>query len=481
MPPKPLLGNPYEGQSLVANSQRSINLYGEPNVNPDLPFEFTWYQTPGSFNFATPNSNGITRCVYRTSIGTAYTVIGPNIYSVSSGGALTLIGTIADAPNQVFMSDNGLVAVLVDGTTAGYAIDLTTNSFGHIIDPSFYGADFVVFLDTFFVFNRPGTDQFYISLSLVTFALLTAGTSFDPLDIAAKSGSADPIICITTVHQELWLIGALTTEVWIGTGAADFFFQQVQGAYIQHGCHAQYSIANTDVLAFWLMQDRQGKNIVVQAQGYDIKEISTPRIVKELSKYSSTSDAIGFCFQIADHAFYALIFPAANKSWLYDLKTGFWCEWAATDNQGNLNRHRANCCMFAFDRVIVGTYDTGELLVLDRNTFTDDGQPITRLRSFSQIVGDGDRITFRQFIAVMEVATSNPGQDNFVLLSFSDDGGKTFGFPLEQSLGEGGEYLTQVSWNRLGMARSRVFQLLWAANIDTCLSGAYIEIGKALT
>jgi hypothetical protein len=54
------------------------------------------------------------------------------------------------------------------------------------------------------------------------------------------------------VHRELWLIGALTTEVWIGTGAADFYFQEVQGAYINHGSSAAYSIASQDVLIFFL-------------------------------------------------------------------------------------------------------------------------------------------------------------------------------------------------------------------------------------
>lgn len=477
MAPKPLLGNPYTGQSIVANAQRAINLYGEKNTNPDLPFPFTWYQTPGSALFAAANNPDAVRCTYRTSIGTAYVVIGSGVYSLASNGALTIIGNIAGSPNQCYISDNGLVAVLVDGSTTGYAIDLNSNAFGVIIDPSFYGADFVVYLDTFFVFNRPNTDQFYISLSVVDFALLTTGTSFDPLDIAAKSGSSDPIVSILTVHQELWLVGTLTTEVWIGTGAADFFFQRVQGAYIQHGCIAKYSAANQDIIAFWLMQDRQGKNVVVQGVGYDVKEISTPRIVKEFNSYSTTADAIGFCFQINDHAFYALIFPTANKSWLYDLTTGFWCEWAFTDNQGQLNRHRANCCMFAFDKIIVGDFSTGQLFYLSVDLFQDNGAPITNIRSFAQLLSDGDRVSYRQFIAMMEVGTIDPatGIDPQVSLSWSDDGGKTFSFPIDQSLGKGGEYLTQASWNRLGMARSRVFQLLWANNCKTCLSGAYVE------
>ena len=166
------------------------------------------------------------RCIYRTSKGTVYTVIGPNVYLLQSLGNLVYVGSIPDRPSQVVMSDNGLVVVVVDGSSEGWAIDMTTNDFGQIIDPSFYGADVVRYLDTFFVFNRPDTNQFYISLSMVDFALLTAGTSFDPLDIAAKSGNADPIATILVIQKNLWLIGELTTEPWIGTGAADFIFNR---------------------------------------------------------------------------------------------------------------------------------------------------------------------------------------------------------------------------------------------------------------
>lgn len=479
------LNHPYQGRSYIASAGIAINLYNEKNGDPLAPFPSTDYPTPGSVLFASAivpgGGNGAVRCTYRTSIGTAYVIVGPTVYFLTSNGVMTFVGAIADRPNQVYMADNGLVAVIVDGTTSGYAIDLTLNTFGPIIDPSFYGADFVAYLDTFFVFNRPGTDQFYISLSLVDFALLTAGTSFDPLDIAAKSGSADPIVAILVIHQYLWLVGALTTEIWIGSGAADFFFQQVQGAYIDHGCIAPYSASNQDILAFWLMEDRQGSGIIVQGKGFEVSEISTPYIVNQLKSYSTISDAIGFCFQIAEHAFYAIIFPTANKAWLYDLTTSRWCEWNYTDNNGNFNRPRSNCCMFAFGFNLVGDWQNGQILQLNKDVYTDNGQPITRVRTFNHMLEDGDRLIYKNFTAAMEVGTADPADPDVdfpISLRFSDDGGKTYGQALEQSLGHGGEYLTQASWNRLGMARDRVFELSWSAPFKTALNGAFVDAVK---
>lgn len=487
MPRDNLLGQPYQGQSVIASGQRRINIYAESNKGAlQAPSPITYYPFPGTELFGTPLDDAKTRCTYRTSIGTAYVVVGPTVYFVNSAGTMLFVGSIPDRASQVYMADNGLAVVLVDGV-GGWAIDMVSNDFGPIIDPSFYGADYVVFLDTFFCFNRPDTNQFYISLSMVTYALLTAGTSFDPLDIAAKSGSADPILGLAAVHRQLILIGELTTEIWIGTGAADFYFQIVQGAYIDHGCGAQYSIATQDYATHWLMQDKQGSGIVVQNIGYELKEISTPYLVKTFKSYATMDDAIGMCFQIADHAFYLLVFPTANATWLYDLTTGYWCELGQWNvNTNSFDRYPANCCMFAFGKNIFGHFSTGQLFNWNPDVFTNHGEPIRCVATFMHMVGPNfERVIYNNFDADMEVGTSvqtsEDDDDPVVALDWSDDRGVSFGFPVEQSLGRQGQFFTTVSWNRLGYARDRIFRLTWSAPVKTALNGAFAEIKLAKT
>lgn len=474
-----LTGKPYFSKSIIASNQRSINNYAEINDDPQAPVPITLYPMPGTTIFGIPDVLGTSRCTYRTSIGTAYTVVGQRVYFVSSNASLVFIGTITDRPSQIIMADNGLALVLVDGVQ-GWAIDLATNDFAEIIDPAFYGADYVVFLDTFFVFNRPDTNQFYISLSMVTYAMLTGGTAFDPLDIAAKAGSADPIVGISTTHKELWLIGELTTEVWIGTGAADFYFQLQQGAYIDHGCAAQFSMANKDIFTFFISQDKQGNGIVVSAGQYQLNEISTPALVSEFKSYTTLADAIGTCFQISDHSFYVLSFPTANKTWVYDLTNGLWNEWAwYNQTTGNLDRHRINTAMFAYGMNLIGDWETGKLWKLDPDVFQDADVPIIRMRTFTHLLDDSfNRISYKNFDADIETGTIQTYVDDEpqISLSWSDDRGKTFNFPVEQSLGNIGEYASVVSWNRLGMARDRVFKLQWSINADYALNGAFIEL-----
>jgi len=604
MPRLPLISASYAGQSVIASGQECVNLYAEinANVDPQAPVPITYYQTPGSELFADSGVNSKIRGEYRTSIDTAYFVAGPSVFYLAVDGTVIHIGNILDTPTQVYFKDNGLCVVLVDGVS-GYVIDMASNAFAKIIDPNFYSSDFVDLLDTFFIFNNSGTNQFFISLSNASYGMLsstsissgsittpgsfynngnysniplTGGTgtgatanitvsggavtavnivtggkgytvgdvlsvatnvipngfgftwtystpdsAFDPLDIAAKSGFNDPIVGLIVVHRELWLIGTLTAEVWIGTGAADFYFQEVQGAYINHGSSAAYSIASQDTLVFFLQQDQQGNGLVLQGQGYDVTEISTPRLVEEFKSYATLADAVGFCFQISDHSFYALIFPVANKGWLYDLTTKQWAEWNWTDQNGNLNRHRANCCMFAFGLVLVGDFENGRILKLNPNIYTDyfpatPTGPITRVKTFAHITGQNyERISYKNFDADISpgtIAEENldtiqqqvylKGADGMYLLgadgklltgtdtitvppeiflSWSDNKGVSYGNPVGQSMGLVGQFLTTVSWNRLGMGRDRIFKLQWSVNAKTALNGGFVELQKART
>lgn len=475
-----LISTPYDGKSIIASGQECVNLYAEINdKDPQAPAKVTYYPMPGSVLYADPNFLRGARGSYRTSIGTAYYVVGPNVYFLNSAGVLIFIGAIADRASQIIFADNGIVCVMVDGVN-GYVIDLTTNTLGIITDPNFYGADYVAQLDTFFIFNYPDTNLFYISISNADYTLLTTIGAFDPLDIAAKAGFNDPIVGIVTVHGELWLIGDLTTEVWIGTGAADFYFQRQQGAYINHGCAAQYSIATIDVLVCFIMQDQQGNGLIVQGQGYDITEISTPRVVSEIKKYATLTDAIGFCFQIEDHAYYALVFPTASKGWIYDFKTKQWAEWNWIDNNGNFLRPRANCAMFVNGVNLVGDWENGRLLKLDIDTYTDDGQPLVWVRTFPHMVINNNKVSYLNFQADIEPGTVvDQDDDPQISLSWSDNKGVSYGNAVTQSIGKTGEYTVAPKWSRLGQARDRVFKLSSSANAQQSLNGAFIEIKAA--
>jgi hypothetical protein len=76
----------------------------------------------------------------------------------------------------------------------------------------------------------------------------------------------------------------------------------------------------------------------------------------------------------------------------------------------------------------------------------------------------------------MSTATND---NDYVSLRWSDNAGKSYGEAVIQSLGETGGYIASMQWNRLGLARDRVYEASWSAPVKTSIQGAYLEAIKA--
>ena len=187
----PLTGGYYEARWLGANAQRCLNWYPERNQD-DAPFPFTDYPRPGLALLSNCPTPGYGRCLYTTSQGGFYAVVGNVLYKIDSSYNWTSVQTITtNTATPVSLADNGIVMILVDGSATGYAINLATGVSEQINDGgtgAFYGADRVDYVDTYFLFNRPQTNQFYISLSEVSQANLTGGPILTGSIVAAGTG-----------------------------------------------------------------------------------------------------------------------------------------------------------------------------------------------------------------------------------------------------------------------------------------------------
>jgi probable HAF family extracellular repeat protein len=398
----PLIGGAYTARTLGVAAQRCVNLYQEPLPQAEGEQALVaHFPTPG-LRQLTAVGTGPIRGLRQATNGAVYVVSGNQVYSVDTSWNATLRGSItAGATTPVSMSDNTLDLVIVDGSPSGWTVNLASNAFAAINDPTgaFAGANRVEYLDTFLIFNKPGTPQFYWSGSLAT--------TFDSLDFANKSSWSDLLQTLIVAKREIWLLGERTTEIWYDSGASDIGqgssqFQQVQSVFVDHGCVAKYSAAQYDNAIFWLTQDRAGRGIVLQGSGYQTKRVSTYAIETEIAGYERLDDAIGMTYQLGGHTFYVLTFPRADKTWCYDVTTGFWHEWVWLDTNGEEHRHRANCMYPINGEVIVGDHQNGNLYALDLDTYTDAGRPIKRLRTWPHMLQDGHRVFYRQFLANFE-------------------------------------------------------------------------------
>lgn len=464
------IGPSYTLQSKNVDAQRCINYYPEMDeLGTGKEREvMSLVGTPGLKLLASLGV-GPVRGTYTTSTGALYVVSGTGLYSVDSTWTATLLGSLLTSIGPVSMADNGLQMVCVDGPN-GYYVTLSTSVFTQITDPNFLGANQVTFQDGYFIFNKPGTQQFYISgLNAIT---------FDPTDIATKEGSPDNIVGLISDHLNLYLFGSISSEVFYDSGNT-FPFERVQGAFLPIGCLSTFSIAKFQGSIFWLGCDEQGRGIVYRSTAYQPARISNFALENVIAGVSASniSTARAWTYQQRGHSFYCLNIPGTESTWVFDTATSLWHERSYL-NLGDLVRHRADCHAYAYSTNVVGDYLNGNLYALDPATYSDNGNPLPRVRSAPHLTNSLDRLFHHWFQLDMEVGVGADGNGQGVspqaMLQWSDDGGHTWSSERWTSIGPIGKTKTRAIWRRLGHSRDRVYRAWITDPVKVTLIGADI-------
>jgi hypothetical protein len=382
----------------------------------------------------------------------------------------TFVGSLQTSSGQVSIADNGTDAVIVDGSY-GYVVNLTTYAFSQISSASFYGADIVDYLDDYFIFNRPNTEQFYISG--------IGATTFDALDFASAEGNPDMLVSLIVDHRELWLFGAESTDVFYNSGNVDFPIER-QNTTLEHGCAAKFSVAKIDNTVFWLGKDKLGQGTVWRAQGYTPVRIGTHALEFAIGGYSDISDAIAYTYQQEGHSFYVLTFPTANKTWVYDASTNLWHERAyLKPSDGSMNRHRSNCHIFYNNLHMVGDWENGKIYALDMDYYSDNGDPMPAIRTGGHVTNPDALFMFWGELEVFLESgiglQTGQGSAPIVQLDWSDDGGHTWSNRHNASMGAVGNYQTRARWQRLGRSRDRIPRITISDPVKRVIIGAKLK------
>lgn len=457
-------------RSTNLDAQRCVNLYPVLGESGAAKSVRALFGTPGLRLLGTLGGVGGCRAIYRPSVGDAIVVQGYSVYRLSTALVATLAGYIDSLDTPVDIKDDGTIAVLTTGPN-GYVLDLSSNTLNQISDPAFYGAARVSYLDGYSIFDRPGTNQFYISTQEAG-ALL-----FDPLDFAGAETNAEPIVSHIVNHSELLLFKRSVIEIWRDTGGADFPFSRDGNAAIEQGCAAAFSVVALDNTVFWLGADKNGQGIVWRMNGYTPQRVSHGGIELAIQGYSDISDAVAYAYQQDGHTFYAISFPTGNATWVYDVGTQLWHERAyLLPATGEFQRHRANCCVFFAGLHIVGDWENGNLYALDLDYFSDNGDPMVSLRAAPHIADqdykwirfDGIQVDIESGVGLQ----SGQGSAPLMMIRWSDDGGHTWCSLKTMSMGAVGKYRVRARRLRLGRSRDRVYEISISDPVKRVILGA---------
>ncbi len=457
----PFASHAYQARALPFAAQRMVNYFLEKNEGGGKN-DVVAYNAPGTKAFA----SGLAGAVRGADLmgGVLYIVAGNVLYSVTSAGVATSLGSINTSVGLVGTAvnratDNELA--IVDGTD-GWTYD-TSNGLVQITDGDFNAADTVAFLDGYFIFNEAGTARIFISN-------LDAGQVYTATDFAEAEANDDNVVAVFVNQQQLWIFKKTITEVFYNSGNTDFPFERISGAVLERGLAAAFAVAADDNTLFWLGDDR----IVYRAAGFTPQRISTHAIEEALRKMSSVSDAYAFFVTISGHKFLHLTFPTGQKTFVYDAATNLWHERESFGSR----YWRGVGYVDVYDKHLIGDAFQGRMGELDLDTFAEYGATMQGIITGPAIHDDRKRVSHHRFEIDIEsgVGTTTGGTPN-LWMDYSNDGGRTWSARKPfRSMGKIGEYRERLHWDRLGMARERVYRVTVADAVKRSILAAHAEM-----
>lgn len=471
----PFVGGFSTSRSLLVNNQATVN-FMQAVKGGGAKKEYILESTPGLVDLGNIGTGPIRspKMINSNIRGQGeelFGVYGTKLMAQTVSQGNIEIGDLAASSNKVVMARGRNYVAMVDGAK-GYTYDGTT--FAEIADLDFPdNPTHIIYLDGFFIVNDADTDNFYISAK-------EDPTSWNALDFEAAAVAPDNALALAATESILWIVGEESTQGYYNSGNPDFPYSIILSATQEVGILAPYSIAESDDGIFFLATTPEGGRFVYRIQGQSGKVITEDEQEHFLTTVADPSDAYGFIYKQSGKSFYVLQLSETegadartSATLVYNIGAGKWetrelldgSAWRA-GGHGILNKQN-----------IVGSRLQNKSLRLDLNVFTDAGQPIVKRRRTQIFHKDNHLLDWIELIIDIGPATTEDLElDPLIKLRYSDDGGRSWGYWLTESLGRIGDFEHRVVFRSLGISRNRVYEIEISEAIYISLIGAYAVI-----
>lgn len=421
------------------------------------------YQTPASYTVSSVSAGAVTGLtVVNSGDYTSQPTNNVTTTTTGAGSGLTLTLTFGTGTGST-----GNYVISASQTVTSRTMYALNFSKLPTTDGAFEGGNVVDVVDNYFVYNRPNTQQWGSTGPL---SPISSALSF-----SSKDGAPDDLVSIIVNNREVYLLGEVSCEVWIDAGLFPFPFQRIPGASSQHGIAAKFSVSRLGNSFAYVSKNTRGQAQIMMMQGYMPQRISTHAVENTLVGHN-ISDAVAWTYQIEGHECYVVTFPSIDLTWVYDMATGFWHKWLYCTNQNIYQRHRGNCQTNFQNMVLVGDYEKGLIYKLDVDNYTDNGQPIRRLRRCPHLVNDLQRQYFNEMQLQFQPGVGlQDGTNPQAMLRWSNDGGSTWSNEHWTGIGKQGKYTNRAIWRRLGWSRDRIFEVVVTDPIKAVIVSANLK------
>jgi len=264
------------------------------------------------------------------------------------------------------------------------------------------------------------------------------------------------------------------TSVWRDAGTVPFPLDRE--AVIPRGIAGTFAVAGWEVgwsnELIWVGDDYN----VYQLQGYTPLMISTPDVARMIQTAALAGDKgklEASVFMAGRNAFWALTYPG-NWTWVFNLTTSRWHELQSYNRLDWKGRRSVRM----FDRWVIGAAATGELFELGPNYFFEGVDPLIWEAQSGVVAGFPNGVVIpRASFHVTTGVGDNISVDPKIQISWSLDGGHSYGNPVTRSLGGAGYTKSHPYIIGCGLSRGQGvrFKLRVSDQVHVQLQGGAVE------
>jgi len=407
-----LTGGSEKHTSLQLSSQRTINLW--PQIQP-TGNEKSIYILESFYGLKAFSTNtGLNRGVFEHR-GVGYHLTGTSLSRVETNGTHTNLGTIPGDSQATFDGINDSIIVVADGVA--YQWNETTDTFNTGSDSNFETPQSVAVLNSQALYDGD-EDRFVVSD-------VGAPLTLNALNFAEAEYKADNLERPYAFETIVYMFGSRTIEQWWNPGTGTPPFERIEGGLTNRGLGAVHSIADDGENIYFFGADDQAYSLV-GSQETPLLPLSE---VREISKFTTKTDAVGWTMLLDGQWFYVLKFKIADRTWIFP-RGGQWFELSSGLLRG---RYIGDGYMFVYDKHLIAN-ESGDIFELDIDTFDENGSDIKRERTFSPFHSGlfgkpGYEIEITFLVLLGEKGTgllTGQGSDPVIILQYAPDG-ETFG------------------------------------------------------
>lgn len=388
--------------------------------------------------------------------GVIYVVWNGSVTTVTGSTVATLSGSIpgtdgvtlarnnrvtggVKTPDIVAVRESGGAYVLTSSTVSAYPdadLPSTVNS--------------VAFMDGFFLFTVPDGRIFASELN---------STAVEALSFTTAESRADGLRRIVVQGTLAYAMGESTIEPYANQGLMPFPLQR-STSVIPTGVLTTMTVTGDQEAwnraLFFIASD----NTVRSLSGFDAAVVSTADVERFIT--ASTKSALEMLAFIWDGKPYIAI-SSNLGTWVLNVVSGGWHERISA----GAARWRASRSAFSAGRWVFGDTLSGKLLTLS-TTFLEDGTALGGFMQSGQLKAFPARVATKLFADFTEA-------DLTIFVSWSHDGGKTWGSELQRSITNAEKWPLSVSNLGLSTQHGIIAKFRWEGSADFSFSGAVAD------